>query len=237
MVQEVEAHSWLTAGPLAEETVYPVMGAPLSAPALKVSSTNPSPTSPTRGADGGARESRFDDNYAFFRSQIRPGEAPALWRGLRRLEHVSITLGAGANAQQTFESLNSTGEPLRDHELIHNYVLMGLTHAEQTEIENDYWLSIEAASELVGEFKNGVFWVQLATVHDPAAVVPAIARTIGAQCSACTETIFGRARAVFQPICSISSNAFHIPTIPVPPPVGSATRASPFAAGAVPLGW
>ena len=107
-----------------------------------------------RGADGGARESRFDDNYAFFRSQIRPGEAPALWRGLRRLEHVSITLGSGANAQQTFESLNSTGEPLRDHELIHNYVLMGLTHAEQTEIENDYWLPIEAAT---GE-QIGAFW-------------------------------------------------------------------------------
>ena len=42
-----------------------------------------------------------------------------------------------ANAQQTFESLNSTGEPLRDHELIHNYVLMGLSHAEQSEIEDD----------------------------------------------------------------------------------------------------
>jgi hypothetical protein len=56
---------------------------------------------------------------------------------------VSITLGAGANAQQIFESLNSTGEPLRDHELIHNYVLMGLSHDEQIEIEDGYWLPIE----------------------------------------------------------------------------------------------
>jgi hypothetical protein len=39
------------------------------------------------------RESRFDDNYAFFRSQIRPDEAAHIWRGLQRLEHVSITLG------------------------------------------------------------------------------------------------------------------------------------------------
>ncbi|MGD8195718.1 DUF262 domain-containing protein [Herbiconiux sp. P18] len=89
------------------------------------------------------RESRFDDNYAFFRSQIRAEEAPRIWRGLQKLEHVAITLGPDANAQQIFESLNSTGEPLRDHELIHNYVLMGLSHAEQSEIEDEYWLPIE----------------------------------------------------------------------------------------------
>ncbi|WP_065570412.1 DUF262 domain-containing protein [Microbacterium oleivorans] len=104
-------------------------------------------------ADAG-RASRFDDNYAFFRSQIRPDEAAAIWRGLRKLEHVSITLGADANAQQIFESLNSTGEPLRDHELIHNYVLMGLSHSEQSEIENEYWLPLEANT---GE-QIGAFW-------------------------------------------------------------------------------
>ncbi|MCK6080907.1 DUF262 domain-containing HNH endonuclease family protein [Microbacterium sp. EYE_5] len=100
------------------------------------------------------RASRFDDNYAFFRSQIRPDEAADIWRGLRKLEHVSITLGAHANAQQIFESLNSTGEPLRDHELIHNYVLMGLSHAEQSAIEHEYWLPIE---ENTGE-QIGAFW-------------------------------------------------------------------------------
>ncbi|WP_298942187.1 DUF262 domain-containing protein [uncultured Microbacterium sp.] len=100
------------------------------------------------------RESRFDDNYAFFRSQIRPGEAADIWRGLQRLEHVSITLGPHANAQQIFESLNSTGEPLRDHELIHNYVLMGLSHAEQSEIENEYWVPIERGT---GD-QIGAFW-------------------------------------------------------------------------------
>lgn len=96
-----------------------------------------------RGPEDAYRESRFDDNYAFFRSQVRPDEVPRIWRGLQKLEHVAITLGAGANAQQIFESLNSTGEPLRDHELIHNYVLMGLSHAEQSEIEDAYWVPIE----------------------------------------------------------------------------------------------
>ncbi|MFT4136651.1 DUF262 domain-containing protein [Microbacterium sp.] len=107
-----------------------------------------------RAPQDAQRESRFDDNYAFFRSQIRPDEAADLWRGLRKLEHVSITLGPDANAQQIFESLNSTGEPLRDHELIHNYVLMGLSHAEQSEIEERFWLPIE---EDTGEAIGG-FW-------------------------------------------------------------------------------
>ena len=99
------------------------------------------------------RASRFDDNYAFFRSQIRIDEAPQIWRGLQKLEHVAITLGADANAQQIFESLNSTGEPLRDHELIHNYVLMGLSHEEQREIEDEYWLPIERnTGDAIGGF-------------------------------------------------------------------------------------
>ena len=99
------------------------------------------------------RESRFDDNYAFFRSQVHAEEAPTIWRGLQKLEHVSITLGAQANAQQIFESLNSTGEPLRDHELIHNYILMGLTHAEQLDVEARFWLPIEQhTGEMIGAF-------------------------------------------------------------------------------------
>ncbi|KQZ84193.1 hypothetical protein ASD56_09300 [Microbacterium sp. Root166] len=105
------------------------------------------------GGATGARDSRFDDNYAFFRSQISLDEAPRIWRGLQKLEHVAITLGSGANAQQIFESLNSTGEPLRDHELIHNYVLMGLSHAEQREIEADFWLPIELnTGDAIAEF-------------------------------------------------------------------------------------
>lgn len=106
-----------------------------------------------RPADGNLRDSRFDDNYAFFRSQISLDEAPRIWRGLQKLEHVAITLGAGANAQQIFASLNSTGEPLRDHELIHNYVLMGLSHAEQSEIEETFWVPIEQnTGAAIGQF-------------------------------------------------------------------------------------
>ena len=40
-------------------------------------------------------------------------------------------------------------------------------------------LAIEAAAELVPEFRNGVFWVGLAPVRDPALVPEVIARTVG----------------------------------------------------------
>ena len=42
-------------------------------------------------------------------------------------------------------------------------------------------LAIEAAAELVPEFKAGVFWVGLAPLRDPALVLDTIAQTVGAQ--------------------------------------------------------
>src|SRR5512141_2344917 len=39
-------------------------------------------------------------------------------------------------------------------------------------------LAVEAAGSLVGDFRNGVYWVDLAAVRDPAAVLPTIAQTI-----------------------------------------------------------
>jgi predicted ATPase len=42
-------------------------------------------------------------------------------------------------------------------------------------------LAIEAAAELVGELRAGVFWVGLATLRDPALVLPTIEHTLGAK--------------------------------------------------------
>ncbi len=42
-------------------------------------------------------------------------------------------------------------------------------------------LAIEAAAELVPEFKAGVFWVGLAALHDPALVLETVAQTLGAR--------------------------------------------------------
>ena len=42
-------------------------------------------------------------------------------------------------------------------------------------------LAIEASAELVPAFKNGVFWVGLAALRDPALVQETIGRTLGAK--------------------------------------------------------
>lgn len=90
----------------------------------------------------GGAVSYLQENYDFFIQEIRD-DALEIWRGLQKLVHVAISLEAHANPQQVFESLNSTGTRLRNHELIHNYVLMGLTEQQQTEIEEAYWIPIE----------------------------------------------------------------------------------------------
>jgi predicted ATPase len=43
------------------------------------------------------------------------------------------------------------------------------------------FLAIEAAAELVPEFRNGVFWVGLATLRDPGLVLETVAETVGAK--------------------------------------------------------
>lgn len=90
----------------------------------------------------GEAVSHLQENYGFFFQEIRD-DALDVWSGLQRLVHVAITLQEHVNPQQVFESLNSTGTPLRNHELIHNYVLMGLTERQQIEIEDSYWIPIE----------------------------------------------------------------------------------------------
>src|ERR671923_1353062 len=42
-------------------------------------------------------------------------------------------------------------------------------------------LGIEAAAELVPQFRNGVFWVGLAALRDPALVLDTVAQTVGAK--------------------------------------------------------
>jgi NB-ARC domain len=42
-------------------------------------------------------------------------------------------------------------------------------------------LAVEAAAELVSEFRNGVFWVGLAALRDPALVVESIGQALGAK--------------------------------------------------------
>ncbi|CAN5748913.1 DUF262 and DUF1524 domain-containing protein [soil metagenome] len=99
--------------------------------------------------------SAFDANYRLFLRETQGDDVRArVWKGLNRLEHVAIILKENANPQQIFESLNSTGAPLANHELIHNYVLMGLSYEEQTVIEDSFWVPIE---EKTGDAHDS-FW-------------------------------------------------------------------------------
>ena len=97
--------------------------------------------------------SNCEDVYRFFLAEVK-ADAADVCDALYRLEHVLITLAPSADAQQVFESVNSTGAPLRDHELVHNYVLMGLTYGQQIEIEREYCRPIEANT---GEFIDQFF--------------------------------------------------------------------------------
>ncbi len=94
-------------------------------------------TAPTTVGD-----SSFEQNYEFFLGELAD-DWRQVWSGLQRLEHVAIELGSGANPQQIFESLNSTGARLSDDELIHNYIHMGRSREQQDELESRVWLPIE----------------------------------------------------------------------------------------------
>lgn len=97
------------------------------------------------GSTWPAGETSFEENYAALVDLIGD-EWELVWRGLERLEHVTIRLGDRSNAQQIFESLNSTGARLSDDELIHNYIHMGRGLNEQRELELATWIPIEDAT-------------------------------------------------------------------------------------------
>ena len=68
------------------------------------------------------------------------------------LSHFSIVtielqpeLNKGENPQEIFESMNSLGKPLSLADLVRNYILLGLSPAEQEENYKAYWLHMEKA--------------------------------------------------------------------------------------------
>lgn len=94
-------------------------------------------------------DSNITQNYLFFYEAI-PGssvDADELFRALRKLVVIDITLERGDDPQLIFESLNSTGLDLNEADKIRNYILMGLDQREQEELYEKYWNKIE---ELTG---------------------------------------------------------------------------------------
>lgn len=62
---------------------------------------------------------------------------------LRKLQIVAVPLIESDNAQQIFESINASGEPLTPIDLIRNFVLMDLNSNDQDNIYNNYWKRLE----------------------------------------------------------------------------------------------
>ena len=68
----------------------------------------------------------LDTNYQFFYSQCKKVNLEIVYRGIQRLQVVSIVLDpAQDNPQLIFETLNTKGLDLSEVDKIRNYLLMG----------------------------------------------------------------------------------------------------------------
>lgn len=64
-----------------------------------------------------------------------------------RLQFVHIILGEKDNSYQIFSSLNSTGRPLSEADLVRNFVFMHVTLDDQERFDDEYWKPIERRFE------------------------------------------------------------------------------------------
>ena len=89
--------------------------------------------------------SRVVTNYEFFYKRLPTLDFPidSFYDAIRKLIVIDIFLGSDDDAQLIFESLNSTGLELKEADKIRNFVLMGLTEAEQENYYFKYWSYIE----------------------------------------------------------------------------------------------
>ena len=86
----------------------------------------------------------LEKNYRFFYSQCKKANLEIVYRGIERLEIVSIVLEpARDNPQLIFETLNTKGLELSETDKIRNYLLMGKDLDSQTRLYNDLWYPIE----------------------------------------------------------------------------------------------
>lgn len=90
---------------------------------------------------------RLVNNLRFFERRLEQLSDPSeVWRGIQRLQIVSITLDQGRdNPQLIFESMNSTGKGLSSADLIRNFVLMSQSLHDQEALYKNHWRKIEEA--------------------------------------------------------------------------------------------
>lgn len=101
--------------------------------------------------DAGHRNSAVHQNYQYFRKALESmsdeRKKALLEKGLSKFSIIAIQLeperNPWENPQEIFESMNSLGKPLSLADLVRNYLLMGKTSQQQTDLYNDYWLPLE----------------------------------------------------------------------------------------------
>lgn len=106
------------------------------------------------------QNSRILDAYNFFAKQISSSDLTQeqIEGSIAKLQIVNIILDAADNPQSIFESLNSTGLDLSQSDLIRNFILMGLSNAEQSDLYKNKWMPTEKLfnydkqSELMDKF-------------------------------------------------------------------------------------
>ena len=105
------------------------------------------------------KNSALYTNYNFFLQKINESRFTAvqIYNALSNLKVVRILLH-NENAQEIFESLNSTGLDLSDADSIRNYLLMALEHDAQELLYKNYWLKIELLLKSSNAVEN--FFVQ-----------------------------------------------------------------------------
>lgn len=81
--------------------------------------------------------------WRFVSQTVDSENVASLVEGLNRLRVVTIGLEGRDDAQQIFESLNATGEPLTEGEKVKNWLLMGLSEEVQNDLHDEYWLAVE----------------------------------------------------------------------------------------------
>lgn len=99
------------------------------------------------GNDG----SGITEAYRFFRERMaecRPEDRPIYLRALfaaatQQLAFVSITLDSEQNPWAIFETLNASGVPLKQSDLIRNHVFMHVPLREQDEFDERHWKAFE----------------------------------------------------------------------------------------------
>ncbi len=102
--------------------------------------------------DMGSRRGKLKAAWGILRKAVRESDPHALMKGLSRFKVIKFACQQDNDPQQIFESLNTRGVKLNEHEKVKNWLLMSLPHEMQTHVYQTHWLRIE---ECFGRQKRG----------------------------------------------------------------------------------